>query len=170
MDYGWVETKNSFNIFFVYVCPTQFIRQTSFVCKNSIMERKDFIKSACTLCGLIAVGSFLPGCKKESTAAPESNFTVDLSDGANIALLSSGGVKLINGIYIINKDGTNYTGVSSICTHEGCSINYMGSSSGFRCPCHGATFSVDGVVTGGPARTNLKVYTVVKNGNVLTVT
>ncbi len=37
---------------------------------------------------------------------------------------------------------------TTICPHLGCSVNRDESHHGFTCPCHGATFSVDGIRKG----------------------
>lgn len=44
------------------------------------------------------------------------------------------------------------------CTHRGCTVDLKGDE--LVCPCHGATFSLDGKVTKGPAREDLVVYQV----------
>ncbi|HEY3329342.1 MAG TPA: Rieske (2Fe-2S) protein [Capsulimonadaceae bacterium] len=44
------------------------------------------------------------------------------------------------------------SGVSAKCTHRGCTVNYVASDKGFRCPCHGATYSAAGERLSGPAR------------------
>ena len=133
------------------------------------MERKKFLKTACALCGVAIAGGMLSSCKK-TTAAPSANFTVDLSNTTYAALNGAGGGMLINQLWVINTDGANFIAVSSLCTHEGCTVEYIDVSSGFGCPCHGAAFTTTGTVTRGPASTNLKKYTVTKSGNVLTVT
>jgi menaquinol-cytochrome c reductase iron-sulfur subunit len=38
------------------------------------------------------------------------------------------------------------------CPHLGCSVNLNGVGNGFECPCHNATFKLDGEQTGGPAQ------------------
>ena len=52
-----------------------------------------------------------------------------------------------------------FKAVSALCPHLGCVITSTGG--GFRCPCHGSTFDVHGVVQGGPA---LKPLTWLKVG------
>lgn len=133
------------------------------------MERKQFLKTACAMCGVAVAGNFLTGCEKDSTAAPTVNFTVDLSSSTYATLATVGGAMLINGVFVINKDGANFTAVSSVCTHEGATIHYIDYSSGFVCPRHGATFATSGTVTGGPAQSNLKTYSVTRSGNILTI-
>jgi nitrite reductase/ring-hydroxylating ferredoxin subunit len=44
--------------------------------------------------------------------------------------------------------------VRTRCTHLGCELRVVGNQ--FVCPCHGARFSLDGRVKGGPARADLE--------------
>jgi cytochrome b6-f complex iron-sulfur subunit len=39
----------------------------------------------------------------------------------------------------------------SRCTHLGCTPNWFGAESRFRCPCHGSNFNLEGDVIAGPA-------------------
>lgn len=56
--------------------------------------------------------------------------------------------------FLVN-DGGRLHAVSAICTHMGCRLMPAHGQRGFRCPCHGALFSVDGRVLGGPASGDL---------------
>jgi cytochrome b6-f complex iron-sulfur subunit len=47
------------------------------------------------------------------------------------------------------RDAEGAWAISRVCTHLGCIIKDI--PDGFECPCHGSRFSVDGVVTKGPA-------------------
>ena len=52
-------------------------------------------------------------------------------------------------IYVRRVAENRIVAVSGVCTHQGCIVGAR--SSGFRCPCHGSTYDVDGRNTGGPA-------------------
>ena len=43
------------------------------------------------------------------------------------------------------RNGDQVTGLSAICTHMGCLLNYSKLRNQFECPCHGASFQTDGV-------------------------
>src|SRR5512145_2971848 len=64
------------------------------------------------------------------------------------------------------REGNTYHAISAVCTHLGCTVRAealsqpqtqeVGGSAlrlthRFACPCHGSTYSGDGVNTGGPA-------------------
>jgi Rieske Fe-S protein len=92
--------------------------------------------------------------------------TVDVSTGA---LATNGGFVVINKIVIARTITGTFLAVAAACTHAGTNVKYVLANNNFHCPNHGAEFSNTGVVTKGPATTNLKVYTVVLTGTSLSV-
>ncbi|MBN1197927.1 MAG: ubiquinol-cytochrome c reductase iron-sulfur subunit [Bacteroidales bacterium] len=60
-------------------------------------------------------------------------------------------------LYIL-RDPSGIAAMSAICTHLGCVVEQ--DVSGFLCPCHGSSFSLNGVVEKGPAPRNLPWYRV----------
>jgi cytochrome b6-f complex iron-sulfur subunit len=56
------------------------------------------------------------------------------------------------------RSGDGFGAFSSRCTHLGCSVRR--TSTGFRCPCHGARFDPSGRVVDGPARRPLDWFRV----------
>ncbi len=130
------------------------------------MDRKDFLATACALCGAGTAMYFMQGCTK--TAVTHVNFTLDLTSSSNAALANTGGYVIANGgNTFVQKTATGYLALSLICTHQGCTVAPNGS--GFRCPCHGGTYSATGAVTGGPPPSALPQYTVSQSGNILTI-
>lgn len=56
---------------------------------------------------------------------------------------------------------TEFTAVSEVCTHSGCSVgDYEVANKRFQCPCHGSRFAADGSVLRGPAPRALDSYPV----------
>jgi len=129
------------------------------------MDRKDFLVSACALCGFGIAATVLDSCAKTQVV----NFTLDLSNASNAALRNVGGYVIANGgNVIVENTSSGYVAISLICTHNGCTVSYRGSS-GFYCPCHGGSYDASGNVTGGPPPTPLARYTVTQSGTVLTI-
>jgi cytochrome b6-f complex iron-sulfur subunit len=54
------------------------------------------------------------------------------------------------GVWIVRDDEKIYA-LSTVCTHLGCTPNWMPGESKFKCPCHGSGFYSTGVNFEGPA-------------------
>jgi cytochrome b6-f complex iron-sulfur subunit len=143
------------------------------------MNRRDVIQKF--LVGgtvLVLVPSVLESCTKDSAMNPGTkpaanpagtNIDLDLSLAENSALNTTGSSKIVQSILIINT-GTKIVALSSICTHQGCTVGYNATAGDIECPCHGSVFSTSGSVINGPAPSPLKSYPVSITGTVLTVT
>ncbi|MBI3511445.1 MAG: Rieske 2Fe-2S domain-containing protein [Bacteroidetes bacterium] len=108
--------------------------------------------------------SLAESCKKEKI-----NFTVDLGDPANAALTHAGGYIYYETVIVVCVTTSNYMAFAKTCTHSGCTVAFNGSNDHLECPCHGGTYDTNGTVIAGPPPKNLKKYTVVQNGNILTI-
>ena len=87
-------------------------------------------------------------------------------NGHQVLALSSGARRA--DLTVINLGGT-YRAFTSICTHEGCTVN--GYSNGrMICPCHGSEFNQNGQVVNGPAPSPLREYAVTMNTTAQTLT
>jgi Rieske Fe-S protein len=120
--------------------------------------------------GLLLLG--LPAC-----SSPNSSGASDMADGndmktgapdmphcptANVinagpvAALKSNQVAVVMGNqqdkYFVcrGKDGVVY-GLSAICPHRCCDVDFNANSQQFLCPCHNSVFSYDGANISGPA-------------------
>ena len=123
---------------------------------------------------VLLIPTTLLSCSEEGAADPggnngNSDLTINMDDGAYSQLKNSGGFAVVSGIIVANTDGSNYVALSSICTHQACTVSYSVSNNNFPCPCHGSVFNSNGSVANGPATSPLKKYTVTKSGNILTI-
>jgi cytochrome b6-f complex iron-sulfur subunit len=63
--------------------------------------------------------------------------------------------KASRGVWIVHTD--SYDGrnilyaLSSVCTHLGCTPNWLDAEQKFKCPCHGSGFYINGINFEGPA-------------------
>jgi cytochrome b6-f complex iron-sulfur subunit len=126
------------------------------------MTRKEFLQrvgfGAAVAIVPACIGGLASSCEKDgqAVAAPTNvNFTLDVSTGA---LATNGGFLVSNGIVVARTTTGTFIAVSAACTHQGTNVNYNPSGNNFVCPNHGAQFSSTGVVTQGPAGTNLATY------------
>jgi Rieske Fe-S protein len=71
-------------------------------------------------------------------------------------------------IYVVQESSGTYLAYSLSCTHQGCVVSKSGS--GWRCGCHGATFSATGAHTGGPGNGDLQSYQVCADSTGVTLT
>lgn len=69
---------------------------------------------------------------------------------------NEGKVIEVNGkrIGIVKIDG-KLKGLSLICKHRGCEVEWNGSDKTWDCPCHGSRYELDGSLKRGPAESDL---------------
>lgn len=100
---------------------------------------------------------------------PDGNIlTIDLNDEKYSNLGLAGGFVKEGELIIINT-GSGFIALSSICTHQGCSVTYSSANNNLPCPCHGSVFSTTGSVMEGPANSPLKKYELIQEGDILTI-
>ena len=139
------------------------------------ISRRDFIKRSAV--GVIASGAMLSTINLEAfarTGAAKAVFkksgddlVVTLADNAALSKVG-GNVKLNDEIMLIRKSETEFLAVRTICTHKGCDVELEANK--FVCPCHGSEFTLDGKVTEGPAKDNLKTFETIFDSDKGTVT
>ena len=60
----------------------------------------------------------------------------------------------------IVRDEESIFALSTVCTHLGCTPNWLTTESKFKCPCHGSGFRMTGVHFEGPAPRPLERYSI----------
>jgi cytochrome b6-f complex iron-sulfur subunit len=88
-------------------------------------------------------------------------------NAGNASAISTGSYKKVTSSFgepiFVMRDAKGLYALSGSCTHAGKPISAQ--SSQFYCPYHGATFTLDGSVTGGPAGSDLPNYAVCIDSN-----
>jgi len=86
----------------------------------------------------------------------------DLAHPTNQALREVAGARVVTAsprkLVVVRTSETEFVALSAICTHNGCTVRFVAASDNLQCPCHGSNFTLDGVVTAGPAERPLDVF------------
>lgn len=143
------------------------------------MTRKDFLKNLGVGAAFVLTVPCLHSCGDDddnpsggmTPSAGDQNFTVDLDDPANVALMSSVGFVIVNKVVIARTVDDQYVAASQVCSHEGTErVEYDSARDQWFCSTHGARFQT---TSGEPENTvtnrNLRIYSVTQSGNTLTV-
>jgi len=114
--------------------------------------------AACLLWTLATVKFMFPNVLRE----PPSKFKVGLPDAfppgqVNTKFKAQFAVWISNAEY--NGQQQIYA-LKSVCTHLGCTPNWLEAEQKFKCPCHGSGFYKDGVNFEGPAPRPLERYAI----------
>ena len=67
------------------------------------------------------------------------------------------GVWIVNTVY--NGERQIYA-LQTVCTHLGCTPNWLEAEQKFKCPCHGSGFYIDGINFEGPAPRPLERFAI----------
>jgi cytochrome b6-f complex iron-sulfur subunit len=62
-------------------------------------------------------------------------------------------------VWVVNHDSRIFA-IQSVCTHLGCTPNWMDGEHKFKCPCHGSGYTIDGINFEGPAPFPMRRYEV----------
>ena len=140
------------------------------------MNRRDSIQKF--LLGgtvLLLAPAVLKSCSKDPESDENGNtppagtkINIDLSQPENAVLNTIGGSKIVQTILVVNT-GPGYISLSSICTHQGCTVGYDSAEGNILCPCHGSKYTTTGSIINGPTTIPLQSYPVSKSGNILTI-
>ena len=87
---------------------------------------------------------------------PKSTFKAGFPDEYEVGLVDERW-KEKYGVWIIRVTEGMYA-LSTICTHLGCTPNWLGTEQKFKCPCHGSGFYRTGINFEGPAPRPLERY------------
>jgi len=113
----------------------------------------------CTaLWGLLGARFMFPNILTE----PPTVFKVGPPDGFSpdtvyAKLKSQYAVWIVNTIY---KGQRQIFALQTVCTHLGCTPNWLDGEQKFKCPCHGSGFYIDGINFEGPAPRPLERYAI----------
>jgi len=92
------------------------------------------------------------------------------SDYPRLADVGGSAVVTLQGqsIIVVHVESGCFVALSALCTHEGCAVEYRGGQR-VVCPCHGASFLLDGSVQAGPTSIPLERFPATGQGRVVWV-
>ena len=138
------------------------------------MKRRDLIRNiAAGTATVFILPTVLTSCEEEMPEPDNGDpsgdtLLIDLSEEKYSALAAAGGSAIVENIIVINT-GEEFIALSSVCTHQGCSVSYDHGEGNLPCPCHGSLFSTSGAVLSGPASSALKKYSLTREGDLLII-
>jgi cytochrome b6-f complex iron-sulfur subunit len=65
--------------------------------------------------------------------------------------------KARHGVWVV-RNAEGFYAIKSVCTHLGCTPNWLSAEQKFKCPCHGSGFYPTGINFEGPAPRPLERY------------
>lgn len=95
-------------------------------------------------------------------AEPPSRFKVGAKEGFPSGKVETKFVAQF-GVWVVNSEFQGQQQIyalKTVCTHLGCTPNWLEAEQKFKCPCHGSGFYKDGVNFEGPAPRPLERYAV----------
>ncbi len=98
---------------------------------------------------------------------PPSTFKAGLPDEFAIGLVDER-FKETRGVWLVRTSEGMYA-LSTVCTHLGCTPNWLPNETKFKCPCHGSGFYPTGINFEGPAPRPLERFRIVfaEDGQIL---
>jgi cytochrome b6-f complex iron-sulfur subunit len=116
--------------------------------EKSLQRRRDFIWYGCAALILASLATFIKIFFPRTLFEPKTRFTIgypaDFGFGVDTKFQQSQRVWVCRGpqgIYVI----------LAICTHLGCTPDWLATENLFKCPCHGSTYDSEGRNFAGPA-------------------
>ncbi|MGE5815192.1 MAG: ubiquinol-cytochrome c reductase iron-sulfur subunit [Acidobacteriota bacterium] len=135
-------------------------------------DRRDFLLKLGTGAGVVAICA--QGAASLRALVPNVSYDAPTTVKLGPAREFPDGLKFLpDQRLFVFREGNTYHAISAVCTHLGCTVRaealsqpqtkQVGGSAmrlthRFACPCHGSTYSGDGVNTGGPAPRPLAWY------------
>ena len=142
---------------------------------NSQYSRRNFLKIFtslglawaaffATLTGSLAatIRFFFPNVLFEPLSSFKAGFPEEYSSCVSTKWVDKFGVWIVR-----EKEG--FFALSTVCTHLGCTPNWLEAENKFKCPCHGSGFHRDGRNFEGPAPRPLEKFkiTLAEDGQIL---
>jgi cytochrome b6-f complex iron-sulfur subunit len=108
--------------------------------------------SAASAAALAATGRFMfPNVLNEPPQQFKAGFPNEYGIGVDERWKDKYGIWLVRATDDIAQHASGFYAIISVCTHLGCTPNYLSAENKFKCPCHGSGFRLTGINFEGPA-------------------
>ena len=108
--------------------------------------------TAASLLALAATGRMMfPNVLDEPSQRFEAGFPREYGMGVDERWKDKFGVWIVRTPDDIVQDTSGFYALVAVCTHLGCTPNYLPAEQKFKCPCHGSGFRLTGINFEGPA-------------------
>jgi len=132
-------------------------------------ERRRFVETFLGMGVAASVASFLYPVLRYIIPPKQVELGASLVLAAHIGDLKPNSGKIFRfgsrpAILILTSDG-KYHALSAVCTHLGCTVQYLPDQHEVWCPCHNGKYTVDGANISGPPPRPLQEFDVILKGN-----
>jgi cytochrome b6-f complex iron-sulfur subunit len=108
--------------------------------------------SAASAAALAATGRFMfPNVLNEPPQQFKAGFPNEYGLGVDERWKEKFGIWLVRTPDDIEQHASGFYALITVCTHLGCTPNYLSAENKFKCPCHGSGYRLTGVNFEGPA-------------------
>lgn len=108
--------------------------------------------SAASAVALAATGRFMfPNVLDEPPQRFKAGLMADYGMGVDERWKDKFGVWIVRTPDDLVQDRSGFYALIAVCTHLGCTPNYLAEEHKFKCPCHGSGFRISGINFEGPA-------------------
>ncbi|HVH25356.1 MAG TPA: ubiquinol-cytochrome c reductase iron-sulfur subunit [Vicinamibacterales bacterium] len=108
--------------------------------------------TAASAAALAATGRFMfPNVLNEPPQQFRAGFPNEYGIGVDERWKEKFGIWLVRTADDLDIGAAGFYALITVCTHLGCTPNYLSAENKFKCPCHGSGFRISGVNFEGPA-------------------
>jgi cytochrome b6-f complex iron-sulfur subunit len=108
--------------------------------------------TAASAAALAATGRFMfPNVLNEPPQQFRAGFPNEYGIGVDERWKEKFGIWLVRTTDDVETGASGFYALITVCTHLGCTPNYLSAENKFKCPCHGSGFRISGVNFEGPA-------------------
>ena len=108
--------------------------------------------SAASAAALAATGRFMfPNVLNEPPQQFKAGFPNEYGMGVDERWKEKFGIWLVRTAEDVDLHVSGFYALVSVCTHLGCTPNFLAAENKFKCPCHGSGFRMSGINFEGPA-------------------